>query len=101
MKKQAVTTNRLGMLQYFLDSTVQIATNIEQQQPTEDGEVYFAKLAYQGVLMDYDDTWAVLGYYNDNDEPIIVASIRLDSIVAITLGGDSDEIADMSSAEVN
>lgn len=101
MKKQAVTTNRLGMLQYFLDNLVQVATNIEQSQTDEEGNVHYAKLAYQGVLLDFDDTWAVLGYYNDNDVPTVVTSIKLDSIVAIGLGGDVEEHSDMSSAEVN
>lgn len=101
MKKvRAATTNRLGMLQYLLDATVQIHTDIEQQQSDEEGNTTFAKLAYQGVLLDFDDTWVVLGYYSD-DLPVIGATIKIDNVVAISLGGSSDELSDMSSAEVN
>lgn len=83
MKKQAVPT--LGVLQYFLDATVQVSTDIEQQQVTDDDNVIYAKLAYQGVLLDFDDTWVVLGYYDDEGAPTIVAAIKLENVVAIDL----------------
>jgi hypothetical protein len=84
MKKQAITTN-LGMLLYFLDNSVQINTNIESSQEDEEGNISHAKLAYQGVLLDFDDTWLVVGYYNDEDEPTVIACIKQDSVVSINL----------------
>jgi hypothetical protein len=84
LKKQAITTN-LGMLLYFLDHTCQINTNIESSQEDDQGNVSYAKLAYQGVLLDFDDTWLVVGYYNAEDEPTVIACIKQDSVVAINL----------------
>ena len=74
------------MLQYFLDRPVQVSTDIEQQQIHEDGSEVFAKLAYQGVLLDFDDTWVVLGYYDDAEVPTIVASIKIDRVISVDLG---------------
>ncbi len=95
-------TKRLGMLQYFLDQTVQIATDIEQQQIDVEGEVTFAKLAYQGVLLDFDDQWVVLGYYDTDEVPVIVAMIKIGNIVALMAGEDSGDLTiSAGSSEVN
>jgi hypothetical protein len=102
MKKQPVTTNRLGMLQYFLDHPVQVSTDIEQQQINEDGSEVFAKLAYQGVLLDFDDIWLVLGYYDEQDAPNVVASIKIDRVVSVDVGHSPyQESSETSKAGMN
>lgn len=102
MKKQQDVTARLGMLHYFLDQPVQVSTDIEQQQINEDGSEIFAKLAYQGVLLDFDDTWVILGYYDNSDVPNVVASIKIDRVISIDVGHSPyQESSDATKAGMN
>ena len=99
MKKQAVPA--VGVLQYFLDKMVQISTDVEQSREEEDGSIQYAKLAYQGILLDFDDTWVVLGYYDESDMPNIIASIKINNVIAVSLDISDNTPINTGSSEVN
>lgn len=76
------------MIDHFLTKYVEVCTNVINATEGADGEVTTGLVAYQGTLVDCDETWIALGTYDFNDEPVHKKIIKITELVSIEVVED-------------
>lgn len=78
-------------LEHFKGDFVAVFSNVDIDAGVdEDGNHLSAKQVYIGWLIDYDDTWVVLGDFS-GETPLPSALVKIDNIVHIELKLDDPE----------
>jgi hypothetical protein len=79
-------------LDAFLTRPVLIRTKVEQQiSQDEEGNVETGMVSYGGTLIDHNEIWACLGYYDDKDEPVYLMAVKIDDILNIEVISEHGE----------
>ena len=71
------------LLKDYVSENVVIATNLKQTLQTETGEMAEIPVIIEGILVDFDDTWVLLGNVNNVDDTELININLIGSIKPI------------------
>jgi hypothetical protein len=81
-------THKSALLDHFLNETVYVTTDLMSAVQLETGEMVEAPLILEGILLDYDASYFLVGQDNRDNLEII----RRDRVVGIKQISETDEV---------